>query len=309
MDKGIMIQEKTAHTISEFIDIIENLDFEDLQVYFRGEPMDYKDTAFQPSVYRGDNLEKEHLRYREIQRFNDLDFMHESSTLDKLSRMQHFDLPTRLIDLSEDALTSLFFAVKERQSANDSIVYVVGIDKSKVKYYDSDTVLILSNLAKLPLKSDSEKSKRELFNSTNYSLKKQKSIKWFNEENSSVGYLLHEIREDKSHLQSLINPKHIFSVQCVKPKLSNQRIYSQKGAFLIFGLNGNDVSKSIPILEFDRNQNLVLHTDSLHSLPIRRIFKIRIKPTINLDSLKKVGITEPYIYTGLEKISKYLKEI
>lgn len=305
--KGI-IKEYTANSISEYIKIIEDLKFNDnLQIYFRGEPKDYGDTAFQPSVYRNKNLETEHLKFREIQRFNNSDFTGDITTLDKLSRMQHYMLPTRLIDLSEDALTSLYFAVSERNSGDDCIVYLVGISRNEIKHYDSDTVLVLSNLAKLPLNNEiNNKSKEKLHKSVYKAIKKRKTIKWFNNKNKSVQFLLHEIREDKSHLQPLIDPSHIFSIQCVKPKLSNQRIYAQKGAFLIFGLNSNDLQKSIPVLEYESNK-LILHKDIMHKSPIEKIVKIRIKQGITTSDLNKIGITTPYIYTGLDKVADYLK--
>ena len=40
-------------------------------LYFRGEPMDFNDTALQPSIYRGNIIKNEHELYRDIQRFND----------------------------------------------------------------------------------------------------------------------------------------------------------------------------------------------------------------------------------------------
>ncbi len=305
------IEIHTADSISKYIEIIEKVDFDDLQLYFRGEPEDYGQTAFQPSVYRGNNLEKEHVRYREIQRFNDSDFNGDSTTLDKLSRMQHFNLPTRLIDLSEDALTALYFAVSERKNNEKCVVYLVGIDKSKIKYYDSDTALVISNLTKLPLiNSANEKSKKSLHSASKYALTKKIGIEKYNNNYKSVSYLLHEIKEDKSHLQPFIDPKHIFSIQCVKPKLSNKRIYGQKGAFLIFGMNSEDINKSIPVVELDAvSKELVLHKHIMHESPINKIVKIIIEPTINVENLEKIGITRPYIYTGLEKISEYLKGI
>lgn len=243
-----------------------------------------------------------------MQRFNDYEFNDDRTTFDKLSRMQHFLTPTRLIDLSEDALTALYFAVSERKNNCNAVVYVVSIKTESIKYYDSDTVSVISNLCKQPLKNKDpeEKSKESIHKITKVAIEKGWRKERFNSE-ISIQYLLHDIRDDVTHFKDLINPRHIFSIQCVKPKLANTRIYGQKGAFLLFGLNSYNVNASIPVLEYDQG-NLVLHESIFHSSPIVTIMKIEISCKIGLDTLKKVGITAPYIYPGLEKVSEYFKE-
>lgn len=300
---------KSAKSISEYIEFVEQFNADkSCEIYFRGEPDDYGETAFQPSVYRKNYLKNEHRIYREMQRFNDYEFASDRTSFDRISRMQHFLTPSRLIDLSEDALTSLYFAVSERKLNQKAIVYAVAIDAESIKYYDSDTVSILSNLCKTPLDNvdNSNKSKRAIYEITREALNKNWSKDQFNAE-LAIQYLLHDVRDDVSHFKDLINPRHIFSVQCVKPKLANTRIYGQKGAFLLFGLSSIDVNKSIPI--FERNKNVLqLHRHVFHTIPIRGVLKIEISNDVTCDNLRKLGISTPYVYPGLEKVSGYLSD-
>ena len=307
-----IIEEKPVSNIPDFIK--EVLDFksdENCTTYFRGESEDFEATALQPSIYRKANhLKNEHHIYREMQRFNDYEFTEDKSTVDKLSRMQHYLLPTRLIDLSEDALTALYFAVEARTKCEDAVVYVVAIENKKIKYYDSDTVSVIANLAKSPLGSSHDKdvkSKYAIAKDAKNASERRDRISNYNE-CESTKFLLHDIKEDKGYFSNLIDPKHIFSIQFVKPKLTNTRIYGQKGAFLLFGLNIDNVEKHIPIIEYN-NKKPYLLDNVLIQHPIKKILKIKINCSINLEELRKIGITKPYIYTGLDKISEHLKDI
>ena len=106
----------------------------------------------------------------------------------------------------------------------DGEVVYLRIPNNYIKYFDSDTVSVLANLAKRP-------KNFEIDTATN-------SISEFNE-TTQIAYLLHEIKEEKPYFQNVINPKHLEQVYAVKVKLDNERILKQEGAFLIFGINAN----------------------------------------------------------------------
>lgn len=273
--------------------------------YFRGENNDFGDTALTPSIYRK-YTKTEHRIYREMQRFNDHEFAVDKTAFDKLSRMQHYQAPTRMLDMSEDVMSALYFALDQCHCENHAVLYVLEIDHDAIKYYDSDAVSVVANLAKSPL-TDGEtkdKSKEALRRDARELLE---DIEAFNVKRS-VQFLLHDIKEERSYFESVIDPKHLFSVFCVKPKYTNQRIHGQKGAFLLFGLNMNDVGK--PINLFCKSDDLRL-TASLPSEyhPIRKLTKITLSCDITLKSLSKLGITTPYIYPELDKVAQYLCEV
>jgi len=211
---------------------------------------------------------------------NPAEFIDDSTTLEKLVRMQHFSLPTRILDLTENPLVALYFACKSKPDRHGEVV-TLSIPVDKIKYYDSDTVSILSNLCKLSI---NEKS----FD-TNLDFDK------FNEL-PNVYKLVHAIREEKSYFERRIEPKDINHVYCVRVKRNNRRIITQSGLFLIFGIGENTYKANIPddwIPYDDKRGKILIDKDSKEKL---------------LKELALINITEnslfPDIETSAKKIAK-----
>ena len=95
---------------------------------------------------------------------NSADFQSDVYTLDSLVRMQHYSLPTRLLDITSNPLIALYFACKSAPEGDGEVI-VFTMNRKDVKYFDSDVVSCIANLARLP---QSEKNsiifKEEKFN-------------------------------------------------------------------------------------------------------------------------------------------------
>lgn len=292
--------------IPEILEYIENNVSCANTIVFRGEKRDYKETSLVPFVYRNGYIHKEDSIFRESRRYNDEFFREDNTTFDHLSRIQHYSAPTRLIDVSEDLFSALYFAIFEKKETctEDAILYIFEIDKSKTRYFDSDCVSVIANLAKIPLESDSEKSKKKIAEAC-------RSIDdcCFNRK-KSIEYLLHEIRNEKPQFNAGINKEHISSIQFVLPKLTSHRLKSQKGAFLIFGIDISDPSKPLRILNDSGNLEPAIDGGKFNH-PILKLHKLILKNDAVgkiKGELKKMGIKKSFIYPEIDKVSEYLKE-
>lgn len=248
-------------------------------LFFRG----HSDASYllMPSIYRNAGwIKNEDLLFKELILRCPSDFDFTESTFQTLVKMQHFSLPTRLLDLTSNPLIALYFATSEKSEKSDGEVVIFKIPKKEIKYYDSDTVSVIANISRRPV---------------GFALQKKKlSVNKFNELDE-IKFLLHEIRKEKPYFQPLINKDHLESVVCVKPKLSNARILKQDGAFFLFGIKDSKESAAKIPAEY-----LVT---SAKPFIIDRSSKAHIR-----GQLKTLGITQGTIYPDIDNVANFLKE-
>lgn len=265
---------------------------------YRGHPN--RTYTLKPTVFRSAaHTANEHLLLRDLVSMHPDQFASDTSALEMLVRMQHYSLPTRLLDASWNPLVALYFAAQSKKirvlrpgtklrvskEADGEVVRLI-VDKKLVRYFDSDTVSCLANLAR----GDSELKediRRLILNK--HCDDTEAGIEWFNG-NRPVKRLLHFISSEKPAFAPDIVPSDLSRVFLVKPKLSNRRILAQEGCFFAFGL-----SEEIP----DRG------------LPGIKVQRIRIpaddKAEI-LAQLKRVAINERTMFPEIERAAKYLQE-
>lgn len=233
------------HSVAEYLECLKMLSRdgvdgyqnENSRLYFRGEPEDYGETAGQPGIARGKWLDgnNESDLFRECERRLSHEFANCKSTFEKLVLMQHYGIPTRVIDVSTDSLQALFFALYHDpkysyDDKKDSVVLVYEVPKDSIRSWHSDVVSVISNIAVYHyddldvsgLSNSTDEFERTAFN-----------------ENESIKRLLHEIKAEKPHFIDWIKKDNMESVYCVHPLLDNPRIKAQQGAFLLFGIDGD----------------------------------------------------------------------
>ena len=98
------------------------------------------------------------------------------------------------------------------------------------------------------------------------------------------------IREEKPHFLPIIDPIDLFKPYYVHPKMSNRRILSQAGGFIIYGL--------IPPKPI--NFSYVIEET-------RFIVPVSIKDKLR-EALKLLGITESTLFPEIDRAAKRIKE-
>lgn len=142
-------KEIKVYSVAAFVRKLAKLDRQKgTETFYRGHAD--KGWKLEPSILRTEyGPEKEHLLFRDMVAHEPQSFSECRSALDHLVQMQHYGLPTRLLDVTMNALVALYFACEEdTPRPADGAVFVFSVPEEKVKHYDSDTVSVLANLAK-----------------------------------------------------------------------------------------------------------------------------------------------------------------
>ncbi len=233
-----------------------------------------------PSIMRTPQLaENESNLYHDLLINCPVDFEKCTSHLEKLVKMQHYGLPTRLLDITRNPLVALYFACANHPESYGELVLISANPKA-IKYPQSDTVSILSSLAVFNHQKQSEFE--ELANNP---------ILTDKDFNRAIGRLVHEIRLEKPAFQAEIQKQDLISNYIVYALKNNNRIVKQDGAFILCGLS--DTARSLESFRYCENK--------------KKVIVLLDKKKRILDQLETFSINHASLFPEIECVAEYLK--
>lgn len=235
-------------------------------VMYRGQT-DNKFKNISASINRDDGyINNEHFIIAEILNKKSYDFKELNLPIEQLSKMQHYGFPTRLIDITSDPLIALYFAVENTENLSDGEVFVFIKNTYDLNSKQANVVSLLSNIESYDI---------------DYIKEKYEEV--YNEQINSD-----EILEYAG--------ENIYITGTERLKETNERLFNQKGSFIVCGnkILDNRVT----------NKLLDINKDEAHQV-IRIPFEYKriIKDTLD----EKFAINEGFIYPELQSFSNYIK--
>lgn len=280
--KGVVYNEEKVEvhflsSISKVNTFISTLKGKGETLFFRGHAN--PNYILRPSIMRTSRL-----RQNERNLYNELlincpdDFEKCPTHLEKLVKMQHYGLPTRLLDITRNPLVALYFAC-ESQSETYGELVLISAANHDIKYPQSDTVSVLASLPVFSFQ------------------KQQEFLRWAQdltisnlEFNLHVERLIHEVRLEKPAFQPEINKIDILSNVIVYALKNNNRIIKQDGAFILCGLS--DEFGSLEEFRYKEHGKKV-------------VVLIEKKEEI-LEQLENFSINRATLFPEIECVSEYL---
>lgn len=280
-----IIELQIINTMNQYISLLEDVSKGNDKLFFRG----HSNVSYQliPSVFRKEEwLKNEKLMYQELQINCANDFNQMEGHLETLAEMQHYGLPTRLLDITQNPLIALYFACEDADS-NSGEVIVFGIHREDIKYPQSDTVAIL---ASLPLFTYDEQ--RKFYK---YSKKSYRNVEEFNKD---IERLVQEVRIERPGFVGKIQQDDLRRCIAVIPAKNNRRLEKQEGAFIICGLLDEKYGSA--------NRNTIDEMRVRNKEGKKLVCIINDKAKL-LKQLNSLGINKSKVYPEIDDVADYIK--
>lgn len=250
----------------------------ELSFFYRGESsLNY---ITQPSLFRTSKYNQEDKLIHELILEKPEEFPNYNTNMfSTLAKMQHFGMPTRLLDISKNPLVALWFACKKsiiNKQQDGKFIFIAGYPNLP----NSNYAKILSLFAFNAFKSS--------LNANDLYILRDQLIQC----GVTLAYKNGEI--DIKNMEQDYN-YYINSDPIILPDYNTERIKTQQGAFIMFGNNSEDTNcstKSIHSIK-DIDPYGLEFFYSITSIP-------QSKKSYILSELNEIGINESYLFPELE---------
>lgn len=292
------------------------------RIYFRGQSKEYKFLI--PGIYRNiDYLKNEKRMIEEAELSYPKELRKIEAQTDKLALMQHYGLPTRILDITTNALIALYFAISDFEK-EDGIVYL--FDNRDIKKSISKSNSVVAKVAVAKLLYEDKILLDELFSkeeNKELSIQKYLETKVETEIKTVIEKVYENIQSDIGFIPKTIKISDFYGIDFVHPIETEERIIRQSGTFMIFGLDGiknNETEGSIQnkidemiheyeIMYSPEDVSLIGEKfkfnkrDGKARIKIKKEYKNQLK-----NELEMIGISKKIVYPDMQNKSLYIKE-
>lgn len=227
-------------------------------IFYRGQAD--KGYTLTPNVFRNGLLGKEHTLIQDMLLNSPSDFNTIHNTLERLVKMQHYTLPTRLLDVTTNPLVAMYFACSEHPDKDGELF-------TFYEYMEQPSDITAQLLAAL----------------TEYTGSSERQMIGFLSEKGFTNVAL--VGLTSTPFISIVAPRN------------NERIKRQCGAFIVTGLKGSTDGNPFEKEQFDLRPILI--RDFGDGIPRSIIIPKDSKAKL-LTELEAIGINQAFIYPELE---------
>jgi len=230
------------------------------------------------SIFRRGLITKETALINDLILQEPFEFGNHMTDFEQLVKMQHYGLPTRLMDLTTNPLVALYFACSEHKDKNGELILFI----ESLQRPTQREVKMFAALAEYDGKSEG--------NFVDYFVKKR--------------LIESELTSFEELILRLKNQFQNKYVPVVAPK-NNERIRRQNGVFLILGINIDAENPQYYLKNtFDLKKELTEYV--AEGIPRYLTIPASEKQSI-LSELDRIGINEAFVYPELEHQASYIK--
>jgi hypothetical protein len=290
-----------------------------------------------PSLFRKNSegqfiyKDQEDILYRELYMSEYKEFIHDKYTLDKLVRMQHYSLPTRLLDLTTNPLIALYFACKSSRDKQESGTYKqesVAYKQESVAYKQESVAYKQESVAykqeSVTYKQESGTDNRESVGEVILFFINDEYVKYYDSDTAScIANLARLSHKEKKNI--VFYEKNYKFEEELKEKFNQQfeikkllHFIKEEKSYFEPKINESDLKKIICIKGIRNNVRIssqsgvfllfgldaILDENGNKNIQIQRI-KIRDQKKI-LDELDLLNINESTVFPDIESSARYI---